>query len=264
MLKLVVSLFLFFGVARATVVDTGSSQKVMPGSGAVWTLTWTGGFVPVKDITVHGAVNVVSATIVADGTLTRTLVSAIGSTIMATVLVDGGLTRSQLITNGKASATQFAELKAVTDIITATIVADGTLTRNTLNTNLPASVSGTMFQGVTTTITGAGWIDCRGAEKVIFTVAYAAWDDTVAVIGAGVSSFIDSSNMIYDGLPSTNLYPNWNMWVGRLSDSTAPSIISKTSDIVTISDPANSLRWRITGTFNATMTVYYKIIKRRP
>ena len=107
---------------------------------------------------------------------------------------------------------------------------------------------------MTTSITGAKWIDCRGATKVIFEVTYQDPTDHTARVG-GVTQYIDSSNNLYSNLVTLN---KDSVWTGAIQSA---AIISNADDTYTVTDPPNSLRWRILGPFLLkTMSVRYKIV----
>ena len=131
----------------------------------------------------------------------------------------------------------------------------------TYSASLYGSITNTCYmQSWTTTVTGfAGWIDCRGASQLVFTVQVAGKADHVAHAGSGVSMFVDSSGELAVNLPTTAVDSAWN---NTLSPSPGFYMAAST---VTIDNPAAAvrLRWHIGSTGNVgygpTATVMYTL-----
>ena len=119
------------------------------------------------------------------------------------------------------------------------------------------SITNTCYvQSFTTSITGVGWVDCRGATSVIATLLVRGRADYAALLGAGVTLYADASGGLATDLPNTNSVPQWNLQA-LPNPQTGTGVIVDTQFVYP--DPPSSLRWRLHGIFNATATIQYTI-----
>jgi hypothetical protein len=121
------------------------------------------------------------------------------------------------------------------------------------------SITNTCYvSSMTTTITGNGWIDCRGAQSIVVSVNIVAMNDpTITAGNLGCSIYFDASTETANVLPNTNLRPWWNDVL-----SPAPSVCGTAKTIVVDAPPA-SLRLRWSGPpigVGPTVSIGYHLI----
>lgn len=121
------------------------------------------------------------------------------------------------------------------------------------------SITNTCYiQSVTTTITGNGWIDCRGAVSIQFTVLTAGRSDATAHAGLGATLIVDTSGEISSNLPTTDVDPRWNV------TSAGTPFHTQNGRAIALDTPPAAVRMRWNGPSigspGPTLTVMYHIV----